>query len=454
MLEVNVHRRDGKQGRDHWQYDFRVTLPDGSIYRERRKARGATSESAARRIGETRMREVLRSGPPGKKAMPIAELPTLDLAVSWYGEPGRTPVILAPQAVADLLEFFIDSLDARQADEGRSAFSRPGGGTRVGERMFHAGVKLWSDPSDKADPAEPFDGEGRPHRKVTWVEGGELRALHTSRYWAEHQGLPDLPSPSSLHMDGGTDELEALIAGFDRGVLISRFWYSRMLEPQRLLVTGLTRDGTFFIEKGKIVEPLRNFRWNDSPLSVLAKVVALGKPQRAGLSRGPDGWGALREDVERLLCALSVPQLVLHTRILERALRESGARLYLKIGTTGTGGMGLNIPYTHGEERPTLTGSGSELDGVRPWRRGDTMRQVVWKKVARSNELVSRETDASDSRAVRVSITDTGRAVFADLWPHMHEAQERMFRGIPDAERRAFTATLQKMLTNIRKHEI
>lgn len=201
-------------------------------------------------------------------------------------DPGRYPVILAPQAVADLLEFFIDSLDARQADEGRSAFSRPGGGTRVGERMFNAAVKLWSDPSDKADPAEPFDGEGRPHRKVTWVEGGELRALHTSRYWAEHQGLPDLPSPSSLHMDGGTDDLEALIAGFDRGVLISRFWYSRMLEPQRLLVTGLTRDGTFFIEKGKIVEPLRNFRWNDSPLSVLAKVVALGKPQRAGLSRG------------------------------------------------------------------------------------------------------------------------------------------------------------------------
>lgn len=82
-------------------------------------------------------------------------------------------------------------------------------------------------------------------------------------------------------------------------------------------------------------------------------VFGVAQAVRAGLSRGPDGWGALREDVERLLCALSVPQLVLHTRILERALRESGARLYLKIGTTGTGGMGLNIPYTHGEERPS-----------------------------------------------------------------------------------------------------
>ncbi|MBL9102346.1 MAG: tyrosine-type recombinase/integrase [Myxococcales bacterium] len=86
MLEVNVHQRDGKQGRVHWQYDFRVTLPDGSIYRERRKARGATSESAARRIGETRMREVLRAGPSGKKAVPVAELPTptvAEFAVEW-----------------------------------------------------------------------------------------------------------------------------------------------------------------------------------------------------------------------------------------------------------------------------------------------------------------------------------------------------------------------------------
>ena len=71
-----------------------------------------------------------------------------------------------------------------------------------------------------------------------------------------------------------------------------------------------------------------------------------------------------------------------------------------------------------------------------------------------SDGLIRRETDASDSRAVRVVITDAGRALFADLWPHMHQAQERMFRGIPDAERRAFTATLQKMLVNIRKHEI
>ncbi|MCX4240038.1 TldD/PmbA family protein [Paraliomyxa miuraensis] len=209
-------------------------------------------------------------------------------------DPGRYPVILTSQAVADLLEFLVHALDARRAGEGRSAFSRPGGGkgagkgtgTLVGETLFDGRVHLWSDPTDPANPADPFEGEGRAQGKVDWVVDGELRALHASRYWADREKLPDLPTPSSLHMDGGTDELEALIAGFDRGVLISRFWYNRMLDPQRLLVTGLTRDGTFWVEKGKIVEPIRNFRFNDSPLSVLKKVVALGRPQRAGLSRG------------------------------------------------------------------------------------------------------------------------------------------------------------------------
>lgn len=199
-------------------------------------------------------------------------------------DPGRYPVILAPQAVADLLEFLVDGLDARRADEGHSAFSKTGGGTRVGERMFDERVRLWSDPSDKTDPALPFDREGRAQRRVSWVEGGELRALHNSRYWAEQKGLEDLPEPSSLHMAGGSDDLEALIAGFDRGVLISRLWYTRMLDPQRLLITGLTRDGTFWIDKGRVAEPIRNFRFNDGPLSVLKKLVALGKPQRAGLT--------------------------------------------------------------------------------------------------------------------------------------------------------------------------
>lgn len=201
-------------------------------------------------------------------------------------DPGRYPVILAPQAVADLLQTFVYGLGARRADEGRSAFSRPGGGNLVGDALFDPRIQLWSDPTDAANPADPFDGQGRPHERVEWVTDGVLKALSSSRFWADTQGIADIPTPSSLHMAGGTDDLESLVAGFDRGVLISRLWYIRMLDPQQLLVTGLTRDGTFWVDKGKIVEPIRNFRFNDSPLTLLRKVVGLGKPQRAGLSTG------------------------------------------------------------------------------------------------------------------------------------------------------------------------
>ncbi len=201
-------------------------------------------------------------------------------------DPGRYPVILTAQAVSDLLQYLVGALDARRADEGRSAFSRVGGGTRLGDEMFDERIQLWSDPADKNDPAAPFDNQGRPHARATWIDKGTLTGLHTSRYWADRKGLEDRPRPSSLHLDGGTDDLDALIAGADRAVLISRFWYIRMLDPQQLMVTGLTRDGTFWVEKGKIVQPVRNFRFNDSPLTLLRKVVAMGRPQRAGLSTG------------------------------------------------------------------------------------------------------------------------------------------------------------------------
>ncbi len=201
-------------------------------------------------------------------------------------DPGRYTVILTAQAVADLLGFVVGALGARRAFEGRSVFSRKGGGTLVGDKLFDERIRLFSDPSDRANPAAPFDGQGRTHGKVDWIAGGVLKALHTGRYWADKQGIDDLPSPSSLHMAGGTDDLDALVAGADKAVLVSRFWYTRMLDPGSLRITGLTRDGTFWVEKGKIVEPIRNFRFNDSPLTLLEKVVALGRPERAGLTTG------------------------------------------------------------------------------------------------------------------------------------------------------------------------
>lgn len=201
-------------------------------------------------------------------------------------DPGRYTVVLTADAVDDLLSFLVESMDARAADEGRSWFSKPGGGNRIGETLFDSRITLRSNPSDPAHPASPFSDGGVPQGKVTWVEAGKLVALHNDRFWADKQGTPLHPRPSSLHMAGTGDDLDALIAKVERGVLVSRFWYNRMLERRTILATGLTRDGTFLIEGGRIVRPVNNFRYNDSPLTLLKNVEALGKPERAAFS----GW--------------------------------------------------------------------------------------------------------------------------------------------------------------------
>lgn len=200
--------------------------------------------------------------------------------------PGRYTVVLMPDAVADIMAFFVGALDARRAAEGRSYFSAPGGGTRKGETLFAPSVRLWSDPGDRAQPACPIANDGRVHRKVTWVEGGTVQALTASRYWADEAKVPSIPAPNTFHMAGGTASLDELVAGVDKGILVTRFWYNRMLEPRTILATGLTRDGTFFIENGKIARPIKNLRYNESPVTVLRRLVAAGKPERAGSSEG------------------------------------------------------------------------------------------------------------------------------------------------------------------------
>jgi predicted Zn-dependent protease len=201
-------------------------------------------------------------------------------------DPGRYTVVLMPDAVADIMSFFIGALDARRAAEGRSYFSAPGGGTRVGERLFDPSVRLSSDPSDRADPGSPFADDGRPHRKVDWVKDGKLETLVTSRYWADKTGATSVPMPDTFHMSGTAASLDELIAGVKRGILVTRFWYNRMLEPRTILATGLTRDGTFLVENGAIAHPVKNLRYNESPVTVLKRLVAAGKPERAGLSTG------------------------------------------------------------------------------------------------------------------------------------------------------------------------
>jgi predicted Zn-dependent protease len=204
-------------------------------------------------------------------------------------EPGRYTVILEPQAVGDLVQLIAFYADARQADEGRSPFVKQGGGNKIGEKVADERVTLYSDPTDPQLLAQPFDGDGLPLARQTWIENGVLKQLYYSRFWGKKQGKPATGAPSSVKMAGGTQSVEQMIAGTQRGVLVTRLWYLREVDPRTILYTGLTRDGTFLIENGKVTRALRNFRFNESPLFMLNNLEALGQAERlAGTEAGGD----------------------------------------------------------------------------------------------------------------------------------------------------------------------
>lgn len=202
-------------------------------------------------------------------------------------EPGRYTVILEPQAVGDLVALLAGALDARSAEEGRSAFSKQGGGTRLGEKIVDERVSFVSDPADPQLLGTPFDGEGLPLGRQTWIENGVLTNLFYSRFWAQKTGKEATGSPSTLKMLGGTESLDEIIRSTPRGILVTRFWYIRPVNARTLLYTGLTRDGTFMIEDGRISKSVSNMRFNESPLFMLQKLEAIGRPVRlAGDSSG------------------------------------------------------------------------------------------------------------------------------------------------------------------------
>jgi predicted Zn-dependent protease len=206
-------------------------------------------------------------------------------------EPGKYTVVLEPAAMADIVANLAFSVDARQADEGRSFFSKKGGGMRIGEAIVNEKVTIYSDPAHKLAPAIPFDGEGQPLSRVNWIEKGVLKNLSYSRYWAQKQGKTATPNPGNLIMEGGTATLDELIAGVQRGILVTRFWYIRSLDPQTLLYTGLTRDGLFLIENGKVTRPVKNMRWNESPIFALNNLDAMTPAERAVSGEGIGGAG-------------------------------------------------------------------------------------------------------------------------------------------------------------------
>ncbi|MGF7214409.1 putative Zn-dependent protease [Spirosoma lacussanchae] len=195
-------------------------------------------------------------------------------------EPGKYTVILEPTAAVVLLENVFFNMDARSADEGRSYFSKSGGKSRLGDKIVDERVTIYSDPTNAELPASPWSGDGQAQQKTMWIEKGVVKNLSYSRYWAQKQGKKPLPGPNNVIMMGGNSSLDDMIKSTQRGILVTKLWYIREVDPQTILLTGLTRDGTFYIENGKIKHPVKNFRFNESPIIMLNNLEALGKPER------------------------------------------------------------------------------------------------------------------------------------------------------------------------------
>jgi predicted Zn-dependent protease len=199
-------------------------------------------------------------------------------------EPGRYTVVFEPTAVGNLVQFVTNALNARAADEGRSFFSTPGGGNKIGQKVVDERVTILSDPFDPEVAGAPFTNEGLPTRRSVWIENGVVKTLNYDRFWAQKKGKEPTASGGSLKMTGGSSSMEEMIASTQRGLLVTRFWYLRPVDQRTILYTGLTRDGTFLIENGKITRAVKNLRFNDSPVFMLNNLEALGTPVRVSAS--------------------------------------------------------------------------------------------------------------------------------------------------------------------------
>ena len=179
-------------------------------------------------------------------------------------------MILEPQATGDLVQLLAFELDARSADEGRSTFSKQGGGTKIGDKIVDSKVTLFSDPADPQLLGQPWNDEGLPLGREVWIENGVLKQLEYSRFWAQKKNArPNGGGLGSVKMAGGDATTAQMIASTPRGILVTRLWYLRQVDPRTVLYTGLTRDGTFLIENGKVTKAVKNLRFNESPLFLL-----------------------------------------------------------------------------------------------------------------------------------------------------------------------------------------
>ncbi|KUI01932.1 TldD/PmbA family protein [Mycobacterium sp. IS-3022] len=201
---------------------------------------------------------------------------------------GRYETILPPSAVADLMIYLTWAMDGRGAQEGRTAFSAPGGGTRVGEKLTGLPLTLYSDPFADGLACTPFVAtpvsservsvfdNGMDVNRVDWIRDGAINALAYSRAAAaEFDTAPAVPADNLL-MTGGQAGLADMVAGTERGLLLSTLWYIRTVDPSVLLLTGLTRDGVYLVEDGEVTAAVNNFRFNESPLDLLRRATEAG----------------------------------------------------------------------------------------------------------------------------------------------------------------------------------
>ncbi|MFG2538973.1 metallopeptidase TldD-related protein [Streptomyces sp. NPDC048511] len=214
---------------------------------------------------------------------------------------GRYETLLPPTAVADLLIYQYWSAGARDAAEGRTVFSRPGGGTRIGETLSELPLTLRSDPHAPGLESAPFvvahssgDGSsvfdnGLPLAPTDWIKDGRLERLTTTRHSAGLTGLPVAPSMDNLVLDGGGERsLEEMVAATTgRALLLTCLWYIREVDPATLLLTGLTRDGVYLVEDGEVLGEVNNFRFNESPVGLLSRASEAGRTEKTL----PREWG-------------------------------------------------------------------------------------------------------------------------------------------------------------------
>jgi predicted Zn-dependent protease len=260
-----------------------------------------------------RMADGSSSGWAGQPSLRLSEIDSAKLAATacdkcekWRNpkklDPGNYTVVLEPTATGDLVRLMQGGFSARNTDEGRTFLSKRGGGTLLGEKVFPEFINLHSDPFDGKQPSSPWSGDLLPAKAVKWVEKGVIASLGYDRYWASKTGKEPNEGGGggrggggggfggggggALTLEGGDATLEQLIAGVERGVLITHFWYIRPVNQQTLQQTGLTRDGVFLIENGKVTTPVMNMRFLESPVRLLKNAKRLGQASRV---RGLEG---------------------------------------------------------------------------------------------------------------------------------------------------------------------